>query len=69
LTREEVIARELEAFSGLIFQINELGGDLEESSSGRQLQGRYGLKSGDGPHCQESSLESDEDEEVEIAAQ
>ena len=69
LTREEVIARELEAFSGLIFQINELGGDLEESSSGRQLQDRYGLKSGDGPHCQESSLESDEDEEVEIAAQ
>ena len=33
MTTEEVIARELEAFSGLICQINELGGEETESAT------------------------------------
>jgi len=33
MTTEEVIARELEAFSGLICQINELGGEETKSAT------------------------------------
>ncbi|HQI54476.1 MAG TPA: methanogenesis-associated radical SAM protein, partial [Methanothrix soehngenii] len=50
MTTEEVIARELEAFSGLICQINELGGEETESATVQKDRDNCSCKRTDRSH-------------------
>ncbi len=64
MTPEEVLAREVEAFTGLICQINELGEDIAEFSDGGQLREGYGFSSSDRSQFRERSQTPDEGDQI-----
>ena len=64
MTREEVLARELEAFSGLICQINELGGEETASSLAQRVGDNYSYERMDGSRCREKSIIADGEDDI-----
>jgi len=64
LTTEQVLAFELEAFSGLICQINELGGRETETYTDQRVGDNCSYKSIDRPGCRDRSLMADGEEDL-----
>jgi NifB/MoaA-like Fe-S oxidoreductase len=62
MTTEEVIAREVEAFSGLICQINELGGEETESTAVQKDCDNCSCERMDRSHYQESLIIEDKED-------